>query len=123
MSTSAIRAVRSVFVFMLIGLGALGCLDLTELTGVDDGTGRNAAAAPCPNNGFKCIHSLNTQGYTCVQVPDEPPSVTVVYACIMNGGDIRAVERTLEDLSAWESSRLPDGSRRQLCHAKTRCTR
>ena len=108
---------------MLIGLGALGCLDLTGLTGADDGTGQGGTAAPCTNNGFKCIHNLNTQGHTCVQIPEAANSVTVIYACIMNGGDIRAVELTLEELSAWESSPLPDGSRRQLCHAKTRCTR
>ena len=116
MAASAIRAVRSVVLFMLIGLGVVGCLDLA---GLEDGTPAN-----CPNNGFSCIHNLNTEGRTCVQVPDLPNSVTVVYACIMNGGDIRRIEPTIEDLSAWESSTIGDPPQsRQPCHDKTRCTR
>lgn len=102
---------------MLIGLGMIGAT-CPDLTGVDD------AAAACVNNGFNCIHNLNTEGHTCVQIPDLPSSVTVVYACIMNGGDIRQIERTIEDLSAWESSTIGDPpQRRQPCHAKSRCTR
>lgn len=105
------RAVRVVRVFLTTVVAALAI-------GAGECPGYVAAPSSdtCPNNGFKCIHNLNTQGYTCMQWPGA--TVDVAYVCLGNGGTLKAIPTTsIEELSAYVNRNSIS------CAAKVRCTR